>query len=221
MKHQPNLTAQHKENRFKFALEHVLWKKKWNSVIFSDEKKFNLDGPDGYKFYWHHIKMHEINYSTRVMGGGGIMVWVGFCYDEKLTIQIIDKRMNSLGYFNMLDRSLKCFLDDNKDNDYVFQQDNAPCHRAKNTIKWFAKNNVETMNWPALSPDLNPVENIWSDMSKIVYSNGRQYNSLQDLNTAILLAWALIPQENLRLYAKGMQKRMTDVLKAKGGKIDK
>lgn len=221
MKQTPKLTEKHKEKRLNYAIEHIYWKKEWRQVVFSDEKKFNLDGPDGFKHYWHHINMEEISFSKRVMGGGGIMVWIGFCYNEKLTIQFIDQKMNSEKYCQMLDISLKGFLDDNKKNDYIFQQDNAPCHRARNTLKWFEESNISKVVWPALSPDLNPVENIWSDMSREIYSNGKQYNSLNELKNAILIAWATFPEEKLISYAKSMKKRMLDVIKNKGAKIDK
>ncbi|KAF9745489.1 Transposable element Tc3 transposase, partial [Nosema granulosis] len=180
----PCLTSKHKDSRFRFALEHVLWTEMWKSIIFSDEKKFNLDGPDGYKYYWHHLNMKEITYSKRIQGGGGLMVWVGFCNNEKLTIQFIDIKMNSEAYCNMLKTPLKCFIDENKEKEYIFQQDNAPCHRAKKTTAWFLETNINLMTWPALSPDLNPVENIWSDMSRMVYSNGQQYHTIQSLKTA-------------------------------------
>lgn len=193
----------------------------WKSVIFSDKKKFNLDGPDGFKYYWHHINIKELSYSTRVMGGGGIMVWIGFCDDKKLSIQIINNKMNSLEYCSMLNRSLKCFVDENNNKDYIFQQDNAPCHRAKNTKLWLESNRIYNMSWPALSPDLNLVENIWSDMSKVIYGHGKQCNSLQELNTAILIAWASMPDVKLSNYINGMQKRMLELILKKGDKIIK
>lgn len=94
-------------------------------------------------------------------------------------------------------------------------------HRVKNTMKGFSDNNVSSVNWSALSPDLNPVENIWSDMSRMIYDNGKQYSSLQKLQTAILVSWASIPDERLISYVKGMQDGMFEVIKNKDDKINK
>ena len=45
--------------------------------------------------------------------------------------------------------------------DPLFQQDNARIHTAADTMAWFEENNVEVMEWPACSPDLNPIEHCW------------------------------------------------------------
>ena len=70
-------------------------------------------------------------------------------------------------------------------------------------------------------PDLNPVENLWTDMSRMNYSDGKQYNNIQDLHSAILVAWSSIIPENLLNYVNGMQRRMIDVVKERGDKINK
>ncbi|KKO73752.1 hypothetical protein AAJ76_2530002, partial [Vairimorpha ceranae] len=53
------------------------------------------------------------------------------------------------------------------------------------------------------------------------YRDGKQFNNIQDLHSAILVAWSSITPENLIKYVNGMQKRMIDVVKERGDKINK
>ena len=65
-----------------------------------------------------------------------------------------------------------------------FMQDGASIHTAKVVKKWFADNNIEVLDWPPQSPDLNPIENMWSFMKK----NLEDYNtsSIPKLKQALL-----------------------------------
>ncbi len=47
------------------------------------------------------------------------------------------------------------------DADFIFQQDLAPAHTAKGTKSWFNDHGVTVLDWPANSPDLNPIVNLW------------------------------------------------------------
>jgi len=49
----------------------------WQACIFTDEKKFNLDGPDGNQYYWHDKRKPKLRFTKRQQGGGGIMFWGG------------------------------------------------------------------------------------------------------------------------------------------------
>ena len=56
---------------------------------------------------------------------------------------------------------------------------------------------IKTNKWPARSPDLNPIENLWSILSSLVYANGKQYRTREELTQAILCGWDLIGQHHL------------------------
>ncbi len=52
------------------------------------------------------------------------------------------------------------------DADFIFQQDLAPAHTAKGTKSWFNDHGVTVLDWPANSPDLNPIENLWGNVKR-------------------------------------------------------
>ncbi|KAI8120489.1 Transposable element Tc3 transposase [Lucilia cuprina] len=59
---------------------------KWEKVLFSDEKKFNLDGPDGFQYYWHDLQKDKEVRMSRNFGGGSLMIWGGFSIKGKLPL---------------------------------------------------------------------------------------------------------------------------------------
>ncbi|OQR88375.1 hypothetical protein ACHHYP_20303 [Achlya hypogyna] len=74
----PLLTSYHKDARKMWARQQVNCRRNWDDIIFSDEKKFNLDGPNGWQYYWHHLRHDEQLFSRRQNGGGSVMVWGAF-----------------------------------------------------------------------------------------------------------------------------------------------
>ena len=70
---------------------------------------------------------------------------------------------NLLPFINELSRE-----DRHNDGDdvFIFQEDNAPCHKAAAANIWKENNNVMVLPWPAQSSDLNPIENFWQDLKR-------------------------------------------------------
>ena len=74
------------------------------------------------------------------------------------------------------------------------------------------------MKWPERSPDLNPIENLCLILAAKVYANGKKYDNVNELTTAILSEWAGIESETLRKLINSMPKRCIEVIEMHGSK---
>lgn len=214
----PRLTETHKRNRLEFVSRNK--RRLWTKVIFSDEKRFNLDGPDGNRFYWHDLRKEKEYFPRRNFGGGTVMVWAAFHAEGKLPLAFTSARMDADEYQQLLETHLLPFLQQNAGQGWVFQQDNAPPHASRSTKGFLRRNSVEVLDWPACSPDMNPMENIWGHLVRKIYEHNQTYSSLQGLRSAILRAWDELPLQTLRNHAASMPARLVDVAMNRGGPIE-
>lgn len=191
----------------------------WTRVVFSDEKKFNLDGPDGFNYYWHDLRKEKQFKYSRNFGGGSLMVWGAFSMHGTTSLATVTCRMNSMNYIRTLEEHLIPFGDDVMENDFIFQQDNAAIHVSRASKAWFAEKGIELLEWPARSPDLNPMENLWGIMARRVYQNGRQFSTVQELEVAVRNVWREIRHETLEALINSVPKRLFKVARLNGGQL--
>ena len=81
----------------------------WQKVVFSDEKRFALEGPDGHASYWSDKRIPRRIYSRRARGGGTVMFWAAFSYYGTTKIVPCDGNLNAKEYINVLDDALCLF----------------------------------------------------------------------------------------------------------------
>lgn len=126
------------------------------------------------------------------------MVWGAFAFNGKTNLAFPKGRLNALAYQNVLEDNLLLFAEMIAGPFFEFRQDSAPIHTAKTTWQWFLDNGVQVMDWPALSPDLNPMENVWAMLTRAVYAGGKQYNSTDELQASIISSWEQLQQNKLK-----------------------
>ncbi len=101
------------------------------------------------------------------------------------------------------------------DADFIFQQDLATAHTAKVTKSWSNDHGVTVLDWPANSPDLNPIENLWGIVKRKMRDT--RPNNADDMKAAIKATWASITPEQYHRLIASMSRRIDAVIHAKGG----
>lgn len=104
-------------------------------------------------------------------------------------------------------------------NEILFMQDNAPAHRSKKTTEFLQARNISPIKWPALSPDLNPIEHCWNWMKDYLQQTygDRKFTSAE-LYEKVQEAWEIaVADEKLDRLMASMHQRCVDVIAAEGG----
>lgn len=92
-----------------------------------------------------------------------VMVWSAMSAAGVAPLCFIKDRVNAASYQEILEHFILPSAEKlYGDEDFVFQHDLAPAHSAKTTSKWFTDHGITVLNWPANSPDLNPIEQRFS-----------------------------------------------------------
>ena len=95
-------------------------------------------------------------------------------------------------------------------------QDGAPCHRSKVAKNFLDSNNIHLLERPGNSPDLNPIENLWTNMKNKVFEE--QPLSGAELVKAIKEVWVnKISKEYCQSLIESMPRRIKALIKNRGG----
>ncbi|GFU07404.1 transposable element Tc1 transposase [Trichonephila clavipes] len=132
----PLLTKRHHQLRLHWAREHRDWSMdQWEGVAWSDESRFVIHYADG------HIRIRRLpgeqllprcTVGHKHAGGGSIMLWRTFSWAFLGPVVMVEQTMNTTGYLNIIVDQLYPYMTSvSPAGNGMFQQDNAPCHKAK------------------------------------------------------------------------------------------
>ncbi|CDQ72919.1 unnamed protein product [Oncorhynchus mykiss] len=204
------LTAQHRAGRLAFAREHQDCQiRHWRPVLFTDESRFTLSTCDRRDRVWRcrgersaacNILQHDR------FGGGSVIVWGGISLGDHTALHVLARgSLTAIRYRDEILRPL------------VRPYAGAVGPGFLMWLECISKEGIDAMDWPARSPDLNPIEHIWDIMSRSIHQRHIAPQTVQELADALVQVWEEIPQETIRHLIRSMPRRCREVIQAHGG----
>jgi transposase len=217
----PLLTVAHKKARLDFARRHKDWGvEEWKRVLWSDESSFQMFC--GAKRAYVRRKAGEKFIPQCIVptvkhGGGSIMVWGCMSWAGVGQLYRCEDTMNQHQYVRVLEN---CMLPSanllfGNGEEFLFQQDNAPCHKARLVTAYLEDHDIRVLNWPAQSPDLNPIEHLWEIMFK--HLQGANPSNKDALWAHLQNIWNDISPATVQNLISSMPRRIKSVIKSRGG----
>jgi transposase len=203
----PYLKKEHKKRRLEFAKDNSY--RDWEEVIFTDEKLFSFSKRK--VKIWKRpeekrISVYVPSYQKKWMVWGGI--WVG----GRTKLHVFEANVNSEEYQNVIWEYL---IEPQLDADKMFLQDNARPHVSASTRDFLKNFDIDVLDFPAMSPDLNAIEKVWRWMENHI--NHKKFNTSEDYMSLIYEAWNECPQQIIDNFILHNYQAIKTVKKLKGG----
>ena len=238
----PFLKPSHKAARLRWAKKHANWTvEDWMKMIWSDESSIVLGRKsrrrrcirkNGQAYLRRHCD------GTVKSGRVSIMVWACFSNGKLGPLLVCETGgVNADAYLQILSEGLATFINElltpdegsdtirvATDDAFLFMHDNAPCHTAKKVQQYLKNQRVPIMKWPAQSPDLNPIENLWVDFKerfhKAFLQSGLQVSTREDVTERckelLKQVWRDQGADLIMKLVESMPRRVAAVIAAKG-----
>ena len=147
------------------------------------------------------------------------MYWACFAASGPGRLVKVEGTMDKHQYVDILENNLKVSARElNLGRRWSFVQDNDSKHTSKLATSWFKNNKIKVLEWPAQSPDLNPMENLWRKFKLKVME--RKPSNIKQLDEVCQEEWKNLSVDECTRLVENYQKRLREVLARKGYTID-
>ncbi|GFV95574.1 transposable element Tcb1 transposase [Trichonephila clavipes] len=216
------LTATHCRLRLTWSREHALWIPQHRScVMFSDKSRFILQSDSRRTLIWiaTGTRYHQENTIERPRYAGvGWIVWGGNILGSRTDLHVQSVTMTFHIYRDVILEQHELFLFRGAIGaEFLFMYDNARPHRASIVDECLQSEDITRMDWPAYSPDLNPIEHVWDMLGRRIAARQPLPTCLPELRRALLDEWCNIPQDQIDNLILSMTRRCKACIASSGG----
>ncbi|GFW65098.1 transposable element Tcb2 transposase [Trichonephila clavipes] len=218
------LTRQHRSARLQWCRELHNWTEQdWACVLFSDESRFSLSSDCRRQLIWREsgnaYRPENIQEKDRYPTCS-VMVWAGILINARTCLHVVaNKTMTGQQYIDeVLPPHVRLFRGAVGDK-FVFMDDNATCHRTLAVQDCLDSEGIQHLVWPARSPDLNPIENMWDALGRQVAGRNYPPTYKNTLIRALTEEWDKLPQQLLDNVVQSMVRRVECCITLHGGHI--
>ena len=183
----------------RWACKHVKWtQNQWDIVIFSDESSFTVRPTALRKRVWREANTrYHLNNLVPTFKSDfvSLPVWAAFSIRRRTPLIRIQGTLKQDQYKEILSNNLFPFASRYHEslNNILFQQDNCGPHKAKTVVSYLDASNIELMDWPAQSADLNLIKNVWAYLKQKLRNRNTHPSNSDELYEILQNEWASIP----------------------------
>ena len=178
--------------------------------MFSDESRFSLQLSDRRQRVYRRLGERYSDACVREVdrfgGGGSVMVWGWISHGMKTPLVVIQGNLTVVRYRDQV--LMPHVLPLVNAHNLTFQHDNARPHVARVCRDFLNQNNVQVLDWPPYSPDLNPIEHVWDALDRRVRKRVNVPNNVAQLQLALFQEWNNIPQRTIDNLVGSMVRRV-------------
>nr|CAH7718988.1 unnamed protein product [Callosobruchus chinensis] len=217
----PLLTTRHRTARLLWARAHQDWLlPQWRNVLFSDESRFGLVSYDYRENVWRERgSQNRLATANGVAPyrGGTQMFWGGIRFNGRTQLIHIPGTMTGAYYLqNIINVSFNHYLMKSETSSSLWTMMPDPI-APEPFNKALENRNIARLEWPAMSPDINPIEHVWDYVSRAIFNRNNPPRNTQELIVAATEEWDSIPQEMINNLIIGMHRRIDASTRSRGG----
>ncbi|GFW91054.1 transposable element Tcb2 transposase [Trichonephila clavipes] len=153
-------------------------------------------------------------------GDRGLLVWGGIMLGSRTDLHIFDAgSVNGTRYCNEILLPYVRLFRGAMGLQFLFMDDNAPCHHTVAAEQLLESENIERMDWPARSPYLNPIEHVWEFLARRLAARTLPPVTIRELRLTLQDEWAAMPQQLIDTLILSMGRRCDTCLAVRGDHI--